>query len=180
MEFCVSMAAIGQTTITSFFSVDSSTWSGDDGVGEVCVRRDLTLLLHGRKTKTKRNNYYSYRKQTVEIAGDSLIVFGLMGVQVVLVLGHVRAPAAHAFAMHLEHVGGQPLGPGRFVLAKHALVRFHVGVQVPFQAPVVHARPRTKRAAVPLLEVLSGALGLGLRRGHHCRRGRRRARRWHD
>lgn len=118
--------------------------------------------------------------KTVEMAGDSLIVFGLMGVQVVLVLGHVRAPAAHAFAVHLEHVGGQPFGPGRFVLAEHALVRFHVCVQVPFQAPVVYARPRTERAAVPLLEVLPGALALGFRRGHHRRRGRRRARRRHD
>lgn len=49
MEFCESTAAIGQTTITSFFSVFSSAWSGDDGVGEVCVRRDLTLLLETKK-----------------------------------------------------------------------------------------------------------------------------------
>lgn len=61
-----------------------------------------------------------------------LIIFGLVGVQVVLVLSYVRTPAAHSFAVHFEHVGSQPFGPGRLVFAEHALVGLHVGVEVPF------------------------------------------------
>jgi len=101
-----------------------------------------------------------------------LIVFGLMRVQVVLVLGYVRTPAAHFFAVNFEYVGGQPFGPGRFVLAEHAFVRFHVCVQVPFQAPIIDARPRAERTAVPFLEVLPATFALGLRR-HRRRAGRR-------
>lgn len=55
-----------------------------------------------------------------------------MDVQVVLVLSNVRTTAAHSFAVHFEHVGSQPFGSGRFVLAEYALVGFHVGVEVPF------------------------------------------------
>lgn len=94
-----------------------------------------------------------------------------MGVQVILILSNVRAPTAHSFAVHFEHVGGQPFGSGRFILAEHALVRLHVGIQVSFQTPIVDARPRTKCAAVPFFEVFPTAFAFRFRRHH--RRGRR-------
>jgi len=96
-----------------------------------------------------------------------------MSVQVVLILSNVRTSAAHSFAVYFEHVGSQPFGSGRFVLAEHAFIRLHVGVEVPFQTPIVDSRPWAKRAAIPFFEVFPTAFALRFR----CHR--RRARRHH-
>lgn len=71
--------------------------------------------------------------------------------QLVLVVGEEGALAAGLLVVHLVHVRGQPLGARRLVLAQRARERLQVRVQVPLQAPVVHAGPRAVAARVSTL-----------------------------
>lgn len=66
-----------------------------------------------------------------------------MCIVIILIIGQIIAFGADFFVVHLEDVRGQALRPGRFIITQHAHIWFCVCVQVPFQAPIVAARPGT-------------------------------------
>lgn len=87
-----------------------------------------------------------------------------MGVELILVLGKVGALVAGLLVVHLEHVGGQPFGAGRLVVAQHTDERFRVGVQVALETPVVGTwRGKWKcgeRSVKTVVNLMSHAVGL--------------------
>jgi hypothetical protein len=73
-----------------------------------------------------------------------------------LVVSQEGAFVARALVVHLEHVGGESLGPGRLVVTKGTHKWLDVGVEVSLQTPIVHPRPRTVAAGKTLLLLLLG------------------------
>lgn len=72
----------------------------------------------------------------------------------VLVVGQKVALAADALVVNFVDVSGQSFGTGRFVVAQDAEVGFDVGVEMPFQTPVVHSSPGAVSAGVQLFLLL--------------------------
>jgi hypothetical protein len=73
-----------------------------------------------------------------------------------LIVSQEGAFVARALVVHLEHVGGESLGPGRLVVTEGAHKRLDVGVEVSLQTPIVHPRPRAVAAGKALLLLLLG------------------------
>jgi hypothetical protein len=73
-----------------------------------------------------------------------------------LVVSQEGAFVARALVVHLEHVGGKSLGPGRLVVTEGAHERLDVGVEVSLQTPIVHPGPRAVAARKALLLLLLG------------------------
>lgn len=71
--------------------------------------------------------------------------------QLLLVVGEEGALGAGLLVVHFVHVRGEPLGSCRLVFAERARERLEVRVEVPFQTPIVDARPRAVAASVPPL-----------------------------
>lgn len=71
--------------------------------------------------------------------------------QLLLVVGEEGAFGAGLLVVHFVHVGGEPLRSCRLVFTKRARERLEVRVEVPFQAPIVDARPRAVAASVTSL-----------------------------
>ncbi len=66
--------------------------------------------------------------------------------------------------MNFVDVSGQPFGAGRFVVAQDAEVGFDVGVEMAFEAPIVHSSPGAIGAGVQLFLLLLLATARRLRR----------------
>lgn len=64
-----------------------------------------------------------------------------MGFVFILIFGQIIAFRAHFFVVYFEHMRGQSFRTGCLVIAQHADVGFRVRIQMPFQTPIVAARP---------------------------------------
>ena len=73
----------------------------------------------------------------------------LVHLQLRRVLAEERASRALPPVVHLQHVRRQAFRACSLVLAQGAGERLEMGVEVPFQAPVVHTAPGTVAASVP-------------------------------
>ena len=56
--------------------------------------------------------------------------------------------------MNFVDMGGQPFRAGRFIVTQDAEVGFDVGVEVTFEAPIVHSSPGAIGASVQLFLLL--------------------------
>lgn len=81
--------------------------------------------------------------------------------QSVLVIGKEVALAANPLVVNFVNMSSEPLRAGRFVIAKDAEVRFDVGVEVTFEAPIIYSPPGAVGASVELLFLLLLTAGRG-------------------
>ena len=66
--------------------------------------------------------------------------------------------------MNFVDVGGQSFGTGCFIVAQDAEIGFDVGVEVTFEAPIVHSSPGAIGASVQLFLLLFFSSARRLRR----------------
>ncbi len=85
--------------------------------------------------------------------------------QSVLVIGKEVALATNTLVVNLVNVSSKSLRAGRFVIAKDAEVRFDVGVEVTFEAPIIYSPPGAVGASVELLFLFLLTAGQGGGRG---------------
>lgn len=71
-----------------------------------------------------------------------------------LVVSQEGAFVARALVVHLEHVGGKSLRPGRLVVTEGAHKWFDVGVEMSLQTPIVHSGPGAVTAGKSLFLLL--------------------------